>query len=322
MTNYSCAAVVLGSIIAGSTSLSAFSSDYPSATVRVVIPFPPGGSSDLVARTYTTVLSERWKKTIVIENRPGGNAMLAPTAVARSKPDGHTLLLGAPTLATARATMRDLPIDPIKDLDAVTQLVETPYIVAVNASLPVSDLKSFVELTKKEPGKFYYGAWGTTGELIYGLLKERTGAELTHVGYKGEAITVNAVSANEIQAVFATSVNVIPAIQKGTIRALAITGDQRLSNLPDVPTAAEAGVADFKATVWFGIFAPAGTPESIKRKLASEISEISKIADVQTRLASVGMVAKVSDPDEFSRFLMREEQQWMKVAKTIGIVPR
>lgn len=248
--------------------------------------------------------------------------MIAPTAVARSRADGYTLLLGAPTLATVRATMKNLPIDPMKDLDAVSQLVESPYVVTVNASLPVKDLKSFVDYSKANAGKLNYGSWSTGGQLMYGFFRQLTGADLSHVGYKGEAITVNAVAANEVQAAFATSVNVVAGVAAGTLRALAVTGSNRISSLPDTPTTAEAGVKEFVATVWFGVFAPAGTPNNIKTKLSAEIVQIAKLDDVIDRLKTVGFTPKTSTPDDFTKFVSSEEKRWLEIAATVGITPQ
>ncbi len=313
---------IVAIIILTSLTATTKAAEYPASSIRLIVPFPPGGSSDLTARVFMTHLSERLKQTIVIENRPGGDGMLGPTAVARSRPDGYTLLLGAPTLATVRATMKTLPIDPIKDLDAVSQLVESPYVVAVNASLPVTDLKSFVAYTKANPGKLNYGSWSTGGQLTYGFFKQLTGADLTHVGYKGEAITMAAVGANEVQAAFGTSVNVIAGIKSGTMRALAVTGNKRLSSLPEVPTTEEAGVRGFVATIWFGVFAPAGTPEDIKTMLSTELLKIAKLDDVISRLGVAGLITKASTPTEFAKFVSAEEKQWLDIARLVGITPQ
>lgn len=309
-------------LVAATFSISSTAAEYPSATIKMIVPFPPGGSSDLVARTYTRHLSKRLKQTIVIENRAGGDGMIAPTAVARSRADGYTFLLGAPTLATVRATMKNPPINPMKDLDAVSQLVESPYVVTVNASLPVKDLKSFVEYTKANAGKLNYGSWSTGGKLMYGFFRQLTGADLSHVGYKGEAITISAVAANEVQAAFATSVNVVPGVKAGTLRALAVTSGSRISSLPDTPTTAEAGVGEFVATVWFGVFAPAGTPNDIKSKISAEIAQIAKLDDVIGSLKIVGFAPKTSTPEDFTNFVSSEEKRWLGIAAMVGVTPQ
>ena len=300
----------------------AMADSYPSTTIKLIVPFPPGGSADLVGRLLANHLSEKLKQPVVVDNRAGADGMMGPTIASHARPDGYTLLLGAPTLATARATMKALPINPMRDLDAVSQVVESPYVVAINASLPVSDLKSFVEYTKANPGKLHYGAWSTGGKLIYGLLKMRTGIELTHVAYKGEAVTVSALAANEVQASFATAVSVKPKIAQGTVRALVVTSDKRIASLPDVPTSAEANVQDFTPTVWFGLFAPAGTPAAIKAKLAGEVAEFARRQDAIDRLHVVGFETKSSTPEEFTKFLVAAEKQWLDVAVAAGITPQ
>lgn len=312
----------LTGLLACSLAVAPAAAAYPETTIKIIVPFPPGGSSDLTARLLANHLSERFKRTVIIENRPGGDGMLAPTLVARAKPDGYTLLLGAPTLATARATMKSLPIQPTVDLEGVSLLVESPYVVAINASLPATDLQSFIAYTKANPGKLFYGSWSTSGQLIYGLLKLRSGADLTHVAFKGEAVTVAALAGNEVQAVFATAVNVIPRQKDGVVRVLAVTADLRLSTLPEVPTAAEAGVKGFTPSVWFGILAPKGTQMDIKTKLSEEIAVFVKRPDTIERLRVVGFEPKASMPDEFTKFLESSEKQWLDVAAALGITPQ
>lgn len=157
---------------------------------------------------------------------------------------------------------------------------------------------------------------------MYGFFRQLTGADLSHVGYKGEAITISAVAANEVQAAFATSVNVVPGIKAGTLRALAVTSASRISSLPDTPTTAEAGVEKFVATVWFGVFAPAGTPNEIKSKLSAEIAQIAKLVDVIDSLKNVGFTPKTSTPDDFANFVSSEEKRWLEIAALVGVTPQ
>lgn len=295
---------------------------FPSGTVRIVVPFPPGGSTDLVARIYATQLGDRWKQTVVVENRPGGDGMLAPTAVARSRPDGYTLLMGAPTLATVQLTMKDPPIDPAKQLDPVTQLVETPYVIAINAQLPAGDLKSFIAHARANAGKLNYGTWSTGGQLTYGFFKQLTGVDFVRVGYKGEAITMTALGSNEVQVAFGTSISLAPPLQAGTVRALAVSSAGRLPTLPDIPTTAEAGLKEFNESVWFGLFAPAGTPRVVKIAIADEIAKIAVLSDVISRLRVAGFEAKTSSPDEFSEFFLRTKNKWIEVAKALDLKPQ
>lgn len=316
-----CISSVLG-VVALCTAIGPAAADYPTTTMKIIVPFPPGGSTDLTARLLATHLNERFKQTVVIENRPGGDGMIGPTLAARAKPDGHTLLLGAPTLVTARATMKALSIQPLVELEGVSQLVESPNVIAINAKLPANDLRGFIAYTKANPGKIFYGTYSPTARLTYALLRMKTGIDLTQVAFKGEALTLAAVAANEVQAAFATTITVVPRVKEGTVQALAVTADKRVPSLPEVPTAAEAGVSDFIVTVWFGILAPRGTPQAIKTKLAEEIAVFAKRPDSIERLRVVGFEMKTSTPDQFSAFLAASEKRWLDVAAAAGIEPQ
>lgn len=312
----------LAAIAGAIAPLAAEAADYPTASIKVIVPFPPGGSSDLTARLLAMHLGERFKQTVVIENRPGGEGMIGPTLAARAKPDGYTLLLGAPTLVTARATMKSLAIQPIGDLEGVSQLIESPNVVVINARLPATDLRGFIDYTKANPGKTFYGTYSPTGQLTYHLLRMRTGIDLTQVAFKGEALTVSAIVANEVQAGFVTTVTAVPRVKEGTVKALAVTANRRLPSLPDAPSAEEAGVPGFHVATWFGILAPRGTPLQIKTKLADEIAVFAKRPDTIEKLRVVGFEPKASTPDEFDRFLAASEKQWLGVAKAAGITPQ
>jgi tripartite-type tricarboxylate transporter receptor subunit TctC len=243
-------------------------------------------------------------------------------AVARSRPDGYTLLLGAPTLATVKITMKAPPIDPLRELDPLTQLVETPYVIAVNAQLPVVDLRQFIAYAKAHPGTLNYGTWSTGGQLTYGFFKQLTGVDFIRVGYKGEALTMTALGGNEVQVAFGTSITVMPGLKVGTVRALAVSSAKRLPGLSNIPTTSEAGLKEFNEVIWFGLFAPAGTPNDVKSRISEEIREIAAIDDVISRLRVAGFEAKTSTPGEFSEFVAGSSRKWSEVAKSMGIEPQ
>ncbi len=296
--------------------------DYPAGPIKLINPFPPGGATDLAGRLLATHLTNEWKQTVVVESRAGGNGMIGPTAVARSKPDGYTLLIASPSLATAAATVKDMPIDPVKELDGVSQLVETDFIIAINPSLPAKTLREFIALAKASPGKLNYGSYAAGARLSTEYFKSLAGIDLTHVGYKGEALTIQALAANEVQLVIATSVTLKEPAAKNAVRALAVSGPRRSASMPDIPTSAEAGLPAFNQMVWFGVFAPAGTPAEIKNKLSAEIANFLKQRDVIDRLHSMGLEPKGSKPDELSAFLQNEIRIAVETGKKAGIEPQ
>ncbi len=315
---------VFGAAAAGFCAMAntASAAEWPANTVKIVVPFPPGGSTDLVGRLLATYLNSKWKQTVIVENKPGGNGMLGPTAVAKSKPDGYTFLLAAPTIATAPATVKNMPITPMKDLEGVSQLIETDYIIAINSSIPAKTLKEFIALAKANPGKYNYGSYATGARLSTEYFKSLSGTDLTYVGYKGEALAIQALIANEVQVVIATSVTLKEPVLKGQVRALAISGPKRSSGLPNVPTTKEAGLPEFDQMVWFGMFAPAGTPADIKNKMSAAIAEFSKLPDTIAKLGAVGLTPKASTPKELSDYLAKETGIAVKTAKQAGIEPQ
>ena len=291
---------------------------YPNKNVTLVIPFPPGGSTDLVGRLLAQHLGEAWTQTVVVENRPGGNGMLGPTAVAKSKADGYTLLLAAPTIATAKVTMKVLPIDPMKDLDPISQLIEVPYVISVSSKIEANSLKELTELAKANPGKLNYGWF--SNRLTTEYFADSAGIKLTPVGYRGEALMMAALAAGEVQIGLASPVNVAEYQSRGQIKALAVTGERRLDAFKGVPTIGEAGLPEIAdAVVWFALFAPAGTPIEIRRKIAADVATFTKSTRVVEKLNEAGFQPKSSSPEELGQYLMRETERAVKIADKIQL---
>lgn len=314
-------AMAAGIAIAGLTALAApaHAQSYPTQTVRIVIPFPPGGSTDLVSRMIAAYLSTAWKQSVIVENKPGGNGMLGPTFVAKAKPDGYTILLAAPSLATAPATMKVMPIDPQKDLDAISQTVESPYVVSVNAKVPVKTLQELIDYAKKNPGKLNYGSFAVGSRLTSERFARIAGVKLNHVGYRGEALMMAATASGEVEVGLATPVTMMEYYSRGAIRILAVSSSERLPALKDIPTTKEAGLGEFDTTVWFGLFAPAGTPMDIRRKIAAGVAEWAKTADAIKKLEGVGFRPKASTPEQLAEHLRLETQRAVDIGKAIGI---
>lgn len=296
--------------------------DYPSAQVRLVIPFPPGGSTDLVGRLLAIYLGDRWKQTVIVENRPGGNGMLGPTYVAKSKPDGYTILLAAPSIATAPASMKDMPINPEKDLEGVSQLIATEYVVSVNSKLPVKTLKELIDYAKNNKGKLNYGYFAVGSRLTSEYFNTLANINIASVGYKGEALMVAAVAAGEVEVGLATTVTLKEPAARGEVRVLAVTGNTRSKLFPNVPTAAEAGLPEFDSSVWFGLFAPAGTPAPIKAKFSAEVAKFVQQPDVIAKMEAFGLTPRASTPEAMSRLLSQDIKRALATAKRAGIEPQ
>jgi len=257
-----------------------------------------------------------------VENRPGGNGMLGPTYVARSKPDGYTLLLSAPSIATAVTSMKDMPINPEKDLDGVSQLIHTEYVIAVNSKLPVKTLRELIDYAKANKGKLNYGYFAVGSRLTSEYFNTLAGIEISSVGYKGEALMVAAAAAGEVEVAIATTVTLREPAARGEVRVLAVSGDTRSKVFPDVPTAGEAGLKGFDVSVWFGLLAPAGTPAAIKNRISAEVAEFTKLPDVIAKMESFGLTPRASTPEAMSRLLTEDIKRAVAVAKKAGIEPQ
>lgn len=297
----------------------AVAADYPASAVRLVIPFPPGGSTDLVGRLLAAHFGAAWKQTVIVENKPGGNGMLAPTYVSKAQPDGYTLLLASPSVATAPATMKIVPIDAQKDLSPISQLVESPNVVFVNSKMPVKTLQELIDYAKANPGKLNSGTYAMGSRLTSGRFNVIANVNMPNVGYRGEALMIAAVAAGEAEVGIATPVTMAEFIARGQIRLLAVSSAKRLSAFPDVPTAAEAGLPAFDLSAWFGLFAPPQTPLAIRSFIAKEVAVFAQQKHVIDTLATAGFSPKASSPDELASFLASETKIAIETAKAIGL---
>lgn len=298
--------------------------DYPNKPILLVVPFAPGGSSDFLSRLIGAKLTEAWKQQVVVESRPGGAGNIAMDAVQRAKPDGYTLILGhVGTLAVNPAMFAKLPYDPIKGFVPVSMIATVPTLLVVNPSVPAKDFKEFLALAKAKPGSIYYGSAGngSSGHLAMEYLKQAAHIELTHVPYKGTGPMVTDLLGGQTQATFTGATPLIPHIKQGKLRPIAVGGAKRIAALPDVPTVAEAGIPGFETSQWYGILAPAGTPDAIVRKLSAEINRILKSPDVVERMTADGSVPQGSTPEEFAKFIVSEQKRWGQVVKTANIKP-
>jgi tripartite-type tricarboxylate transporter receptor subunit TctC len=298
--------------------------DYPSKPIVLVVPFAPGGSSEFISRLIGSKLTEAWKQQVVVESRPGGAGNIAMDAVQRAKPDGYTLILGhIGTLAVNPAMFAKLPYDPNKGFVPVTLLATVPSLLVVNPSVPAKDFKEFVALAKSKPNTLNYGSAGngSSGHLAMEYLKQAAHIELVHVPYKGTGPMITDLLGGQTQATFTGATPLMPHIKQGKLRAIAVGSAKRIAALPDVPTVAESGVPGFETSQWYGILAPAGTPDAIVRKLSTEINRILRSPEVIERLAADGSVPQGSTPEEFAKFIAAEQKRWGQVVKTANIKP-
>jgi tripartite-type tricarboxylate transporter receptor subunit TctC len=292
-------------------------STYPTKSIRFVVPVTTGGPSDLVARLLGEKLSVSLGKQVIIDNRPGASNTLGAAMVAKAEPDGYTLLQAAANMATVAILMTDLPFDSVKDFAPISLTHLTPYVIVVSAQSPVKSLPELLKFIKDNPGKITYG---TTGEgspqqLATLLFAQTAGGlgNITEVAYKGSSAAHPDLIANRISFMIDPLAAAGPHVKAGFLRALAVTTAQRNPSYPDIPTAIESGVSGYDFSSWGGVFAPARTPRAIVQKLNAEIAAALTSTDLRKRFADMGLVAKESTPDEFSRFLQSEISRWRGV---------
>lgn len=296
-------------------------SDYPSRTVKIVVAFGPGGSTDVTARTIAPKLNEIFKQSFVIENKPGGGSNIGATYAAESTPDGYTLFLGTISNAINMILYKRPGYDLLKSFIPISQLSSAPALLVVNPKLPIKSVKELIDYAKANPGVLNYASSGagTTPHLAGEMFNQRNGIKTVHIPYKGAAPALSDTIAGVTDFGFKTALSAIPSVQAGQLRALAVAASSRLTLLPDVPTLAEAGVPEFEITSWNGLFAPAGTSPEIIAKLNKACFEISKMPDIQKAFAAQAAMSVASTPEQFREFITREIKVWGDVIRTVGV---
>jgi tripartite-type tricarboxylate transporter receptor subunit TctC len=300
---------------------SAMAQTYPSRPVKIVVPFPAGGSNDIIARILAQKLADRNGQPFLIENRAGAGGNIGAEAIAISEPDGYALLLTAPPpLTTNVALYKKLNFDPSSAFAPISLIASVPIVLVVNPSLGVKDVKELVALAKEKPGSLDFGSSGigSTNHLAFELLKSMTGINIVHVPYKGAAPAMNDLIAGHIPMMFDNMPALLPQVQAKTINAIAVAGATRASAMPDVPTVAESGVPGFEAFSWFGLVAPAKTPAPILAKLQSEVEAILKMPDVQQRFVELGAEPGTLSGPAFGKFLAEDTAKWTKIIQSSG----
>ena len=310
------AALLLAALLAFPVS----AQQYPAKPLRLVVGFPPGGANDILGRLIGAKLQEAWGQTVVVENKPGANAIIATELVAKSPPDGYTLLIGASGAMTFNPGLyAKLPYDPVKDFEPVTMIGSFPLLLTSNPALPAQSVKELVQLAKASPGKLNYSAGSTPFQLTMELLKQQAGIDVRHIAYKGSAAAIGAVISNEVQMTFVDAPPAVGQIKGGKLRALAVTSRTRAAILPEVPTMIEAGIADFDVVLWTSVFAPAGTPRAVVERVQQQIAASLRLPDIRERLAALGIDPVGNTPAELGAVVRADIAKWTAVARSANI---
>lgn len=298
---------------------SAQTASYPARPIRLVVPFTPGGSSDILSRAIGQKLSEAWGQPVVIENVPGAAGAIGAEKVAKATPDGYTLLMGhIGTLAVNPSLYPNLPYDPVKNFAPVALVARVPNVLVVHPSVAAKNVKELVALAKAKPGQLNYGSGGngSAANLATEYFKLQTGTAMVHIPYRGTAPAITDLLAGQTQLVFTGAPAVMAQVKAGQLRALAVSSPKRIDALPDLPTVAESGYKDFEADQWYGIVAPAGTPAEIVNKLNTQINLALTSAELKTRLNNEGAIATPDTPAGFGKLIAREIARWKPVIQS------
>jgi tripartite-type tricarboxylate transporter receptor subunit TctC len=298
---------------------SAHAQDYPARTVRIVVPFPPGGNTDIVARLMADQFGRFWGKPVVVENRAGAGGTIGTDYVAKAAADGYTMQLSAlATNATAPSVYPSLPYDPVRDFAYIAPLTFTPNVLLVNPKLPVSTLKELIAYGRANRGKLNFSSPGIGNHLAMELLLRAVEVEGVHVPYKGSAQATTAVIAGEVQMTLDPVSSSVQHIKAGTLRPLGVSARQRSTLLPDVPTITEAGIPGVEAYTWTGLAFPAGTPQAIVTKVNRDVAAIMALPEMRERMAAMGSEIVEMAPEQFQAFIRSEAQKWGDIARRVG----
>ena len=300
----------------------AWAAEYPVKTVRFVLGFSAGGSTDIAARILAQRLTEDLKQTFIVENRLGASGLIGADHVAKSPPDGYTVFIGSPTThSVAPQLMLKPPYHPLRDFAGVSELVYTPMLVVVHPSLPVKSIRELIQLARARPDQLTYGSGGigATPHMAGELFKLATGARMLHIPYKGEAPAIADLAAGQISVVFANISAALSYVRAGRLRGIAVTSRERVKAISDFPTVAETGVPGFEAGSWFGMFAPRATPKDIVAKLSADSRTALHAKPVEDRLEEMGFSVVASNPADFTRRMESEYAKWGDVIKRAGI---
>lgn len=301
----------------------AHADDYPSRQIRLIVPFAPGGGTDVLARIVGQRLSEKWGKAVIVENQPGASGSIGSKAVERATPDGYTLVMASTGALMSLATFYDKtgPFEVKAHFSPVTLVADPPYVITASAKLPVKNVAELIALAKSKPGQLTFGSSGVgaASHLSGELFQKEAGVQMLHVPYKGTGAAVTDLVAGRIDIMFAPPQTVEPLVKAGKLKALATTGKTRSPLFPNLPTASESGLPGYEAVGWFGLLAPAHTPEAIVQKLNAATVEILKSPDVRERLAKLGAEPHPMTPDQYAEFITTDLKKWTDVMRSAEV---
>lgn len=316
--------VISGMLVISSCTLAAgpaLAQAYPSKTIRLIMPFPPGGPTDIVGRLVAAKVSEQVGQSIVADSRPGASGNVGLEIASKAQPDGYTIVLSSPVIALSPLLYTRLNYDPQKDLAPISLVGAVRNVLVVHPSVPAKTVKELVEIARKNPGKLNYGSGGvgTTTHLAPELLKSLEKLDIVHVPYKGSGLALIGLASGQVDMEVLAAPAALGQIQAGRVRALAVLSPKRLPDLPNVLTTKEQGFENFEISVWYGMLAPAGTPREIISRLNAEFTKATTAPDMQPRFATAGVEPLTSTPEEFGNFIKREAARFAKVIKEAGI---
>lgn len=320
--SHACKSLLLGLSLALSCVASVHAQTYPDRAVKIVVPYPPGGFNDTLARISSDKLSKLWNQSVVVENKPGGNTTIGNNFVAKSPADGYTMLVSPLPFSVLPALYGDkLPYDALKDFQPLILAGSAQNVLAVRNTLPQKSVKELIEYAKNNPGKLNYGSTGSgsSNHLSMELFMGMTGTKMVHIPYKGSAPAVAALVGGDTDLLFDNIPNILSQIKAGSVTPVAVTGSKRSPLLPNIPTVAEAGVPGFEVNVWFGIQVPANTPKPIVAQINRELANIYKTEEVTKRFNDQGVEVVASSPEEFQKLIASEVVKWGKVVKDANI---
>ncbi|HUL93717.1 MAG TPA: tripartite tricarboxylate transporter substrate binding protein [Burkholderiales bacterium] len=314
-------APAFAALLLGPAMCAAQEGDWPSRAIQIVVPYTPGTGADILARILGPMLAERWKVAVVIENRAGASGNIGTDFVAKSGPDGYTLLCTATSFGTNPAINRKLPFDPVKSFDPVVQLASSSVSVIVNPGLPAKSMGEFLELARSQPGKLNYSSPGSGGpqHLAMELLKQQAHIDLVHVPYKGSGGALADLVGGHVQAMIVSLQTAAPYVQSGKLRMLAVMSSERSEAFPDIPTLKELGLPDLEVDTWYGVFAPAGTSKAAVVRLNAELNALLKQPEIRAVLAKQGMLPVGGSPERFGELVRNELARWSRVVAAAGI---
>ena len=294
---------------------------FPEKPVRMIVPLAPGGGSDIVGRIAAQALAEQWGQQVVVDNRPGAGGTIGNDIVAKSAPDGHTLLVSSSTMAIGPALYKNLSSDVLRDFAAVTLIADQPSIIAVNAKVPAKTLSELIALFKKEPGKYAFGSAGngTASHLANELFKLSAKVDTIHVPFKSAGLASTSLLSGEIHYMVTNMATALPLVRTGRLHGVAVTSTKRVAAAADMPTAAEAGLPGFEYTTWYGMLVPAATAKPVIARIQDDLSKLVRQPRIQERFSAQGLEVRATSPQDFSKYLATEVKRWQQVVSAAGI---